>query len=605
MNERIKKAIDYIKVSRIYGDLYEHVSADSKFSELPFLNSSYIKNFKIDNNSKSYTTYFSSGTTSKPKAIVYTKNDFKVINNYLKWFNIVEGIENKEKVMVFMDQFFWGIGHLTYCGHVFAGNCVIPVDTDLPKSAIELIVESTKPTVISSLPSMLIQNKDVLACNSVKLIETTGEMLTIEDRKIIQDSYHAEVYDSYGLTESLIGVECSEHGGYHYLKEFVKLDIIDKKGNLLPDGGIGELIVTSFFHELMPIIKYRTGDICCLINQPCKCGLASPRVRFLGRIEKGYALDEGYEFLHKDLLQIVRSVDPNIKIKNVIVKKEQGIYNLIMELSKMNCLYKNKIEEKVSSFNQEMAFMVKRKKLKITINPIKIKLPRLSSEVSMEATLEKQFVKIRNKYQLIEIVQIKEFGKCLLIDGFMQGAETDHEIYDDKLILNLSEKDSNILILGGGDGFIASTILKRHPNIKKIDIVDIDKDVIASCNKFFERPAFFGEKVKYHIEDAIKFLESNQEQKYSAIIFDLTDVPVGAHENMKYFFERLAGLTKNIISPSGWISVYAGSPTVTEKYFNTKEYIIELFKRNYGNINQHNVFVPSFGEEAAIITIKK
>jgi len=235
----------------------------------------------------------------------------------------------------------------------------------------------------------------------------------------------------------------------------------------------------------------------------------------------------------------------------------------------------------------------------------KLILPRLSSEVPMEATWEKQLVKIKNKFQLIEIIQTKEFGKCLLIDGFMQGAETDHEVYDNKLILDLSDKDSNILILGGGDGFIASTILKGHPNVEKIDIVDIDKDVVDSCNKYFERPASFSKKVNFFIEDAIKFLESNQEKQYSAIIFDLTDVPVGAHENMENFFEQLAGLTKNIISPSGWISVYAGSPIVTEKYFNTKDYIIELFKRNYGNITQHNVFVPSFGEEAAIITIKK
>lgn len=367
MNERIKKAIDYIKSSRIYGNLYEDVSTNSKFSEIPFLDSSYIKNIKINDNSKSYTMYFSSGTTSNPKAMVYTKNDFKFINNYLKWFNEVEGMKDKERVMVFMDQFFWGIGYLTYCGHVFAGNCVIPVDTDLPKSAIKLIVESIKPTVISSLPSMLIQNKDVLASDSVKLVETTGETLSIEDRRIIQESYNADVYDSYGLTESLIGVECPEHNGYHYLEDFVKLDIIDRNKNLLSSGGVGELVVTSFFHELMPIIKYRTGDKCCLINSPCKCGLESPRVRILGRIEKGYELDEGYEFLHKDLLQIVKSVDPNIEIKNVLVKKKPGLSNLIMELSKSDDFHKKEIAQKIASFNQEIVFMVKRNKLKIRI----------------------------------------------------------------------------------------------------------------------------------------------------------------------------------------------------------------------------------------------
>lgn len=367
MNERIKRAIDYIQSSKIYGNLYENISKNADFSELPFLDSSHIKNIKIDENNKSYTTYFSSGTTSKPKAIAYTKNDVKLINNYLKWFNKVEGIKNKERVMVFMDQFFWGIGYLTYCGHVFSGNCVIPVDTDLPKSALELIVETTKPTVISSLPSMLIQNKDVLACKSIKLVETTGETLSIEDREIIKASYHAEVYDSYGLTESLIGIECSEHNGYHYLEEFIKLDVIDNNGNLMPAGGIGELVVTSFFHELMPIIKYRTGDRCYLMRQPCKCGLASPRVKVLGRIERGYELDEGYEFLHKDLIQIIRSVDPDIAIKNAFVEKKLSVFNFVIEISKSDEFTKKKIEQKIASFNQEIAFMIKRYKLKIRI----------------------------------------------------------------------------------------------------------------------------------------------------------------------------------------------------------------------------------------------
>lgn len=365
-NERIKKAVSYIKDHGIYGDLYGHVSLGSNFFDLPFLDQSYIKNIKINNN-KNYTVYFSGGTTSKPKAIIYTKDDFKIINNYLKWFNEVEGIKNKERVLVFMDQFFWGIGHLTYGGHVFAGNCVIPVDTDLPKSVMKLIVGSTKPTIISSLPSILIENKDVLAYDSVRLIETTGETLSTNDRKIIQDYYNAEVYDSYGLTESLIGVECPEHDGYHYLEEMVKLDVIDAKRNFLFKGMAGELVVTSFFHKLMPIIKYRTGDRCCLMSDPCKCGLVSPRVKFLGRIEKGYELDEGYEFLHKDLLQIIRNVDLCIEIRNIFVEKSPGFYNLVIELFGSDDFHSSMIKQKIASFNQEIAFMVKRNKLKIII----------------------------------------------------------------------------------------------------------------------------------------------------------------------------------------------------------------------------------------------
>jgi len=80
----------------------------------------------------------------------------------------------------------------------------------------------------------------------------------------------------------------------------------------------------------------------------------------------------------------------------------------------------------------------------------KIKLPRLTTNKPMEVTLEKELFKIKNQYQLIEIIQTKEFGKCLLIDGLMQGSETDHEIYDDKLLMNLSEKIQTSLSWAAG-----------------------------------------------------------------------------------------------------------------------------------------------------------
>jgi phenylacetate-coenzyme A ligase PaaK-like adenylate-forming protein len=368
MNNKLKKSIKYIKKSGVYGNLYKNFNFNDNFDNLPFLESRHIKNIKFNKIKKDYTTYFTSGTTSKPKAMVYTKKDFKLINKYLKWFNFVEGIRKKERVLVFMDQFFWGIGNLTNKGHVNSGDCIIPVDTDLPKSAIRLIVNSSYPSIISSLPSILIENKKFLNCKSVKKIETTGEMLSIKDRKKIEKYYKAEIYDSYGLTESLIGVECCEHDGYHYLEKFVKLDIVDKNNNILKKGSVGELIVTSFFHELMPIIKYKTGDKCCLIENVCKCGINSPRVKIIGRINKEYELDEGYTLKHKEIEEIIKKIDKKIKIINVLVNKNNNLYMLNIYTSKINEITKQKIIKKISFLNQEMSFMIKRKKVKININ---------------------------------------------------------------------------------------------------------------------------------------------------------------------------------------------------------------------------------------------
>lgn len=367
MNKKIRSAIMFLKKHQIYGDFYNNINDNSKFTDLPYLTSVQIKDANTNQDLGSYTTYFTSGTTSKPKAILYTKKDFTQINKYLKWFNKVEGIKEKERVLVFMDQFFWGIGHLTYRGHLEAGNCVVPVDTDLPKHAMRIIVDSVKPTMISSLPSILIENMDVLTSNTIKKIETTGEILSLNDRLIIENGYKAEVYDSYGLTESLVGVECDYHDGYHYDPKFVRIDVINKDCLDVKENETGELIVTSFFHELMPIIKYRTGDLGFKLTEKCKCRLNYPRVKIIGRIKKGYELDEGYEVMHDDLEKIVKGVYKDGLIRNIEVTKSPGWYSLKIYTENLDQTQKMEVKNKIEKLNQELVFMIKRNKLNIEI----------------------------------------------------------------------------------------------------------------------------------------------------------------------------------------------------------------------------------------------
>jgi len=105
----------------------------------------------------------------------------------------------------------------------------------------------------------------------LKVISTTSEMLTQHDRQLIAGAFGVPVFDSYGLREAgLIGHECAL-ATMHTMDEQLLLETIDPR-TLEPVDGEGELVVTNLVGMVMPIIRYRTGDIVTLSDVPCPCG---------------------------------------------------------------------------------------------------------------------------------------------------------------------------------------------------------------------------------------------------------------------------------------------------------------------------------------------
>jgi phenylacetate-CoA ligase len=112
----------------------------------------------------------------------------------------------------------------------------------------------------------------------LRAIVTTSEILG-ENRQIIEDAFGVPAYDSYGIRETgLIGHEC-QHQTMHTNDEQLILEVLDRQ-TLEPTDGEGELVATALISRVMPVIRYRTGDVVTLSNRPCPCGrtLASGRV---------------------------------------------------------------------------------------------------------------------------------------------------------------------------------------------------------------------------------------------------------------------------------------------------------------------------------------
>ena len=91
-----------------------------------------------------------------------------------------------------------------------------------------------------------------------------------------------ELYAIYGLPEIYgpgIGISCACQCGMHIWTDYVYYEIVDPKTNqLVPEGSIGELVITTLRKEGAPLIRYRTHDLTRELSGPCQCGLTFPRI---------------------------------------------------------------------------------------------------------------------------------------------------------------------------------------------------------------------------------------------------------------------------------------------------------------------------------------
>jgi phenylacetate-CoA ligase len=106
-----------------------------------------------------------------------------------------------------------------------------------------------------------------------KIVITTGETLDSFTRASLQDGFHSDVYDHYGMEEvgGSVAWECPTHSGYHINDESVVLEFL-RDGEPVDPGEPGEVYITSLTHRATPIIRYATGDIATPIGGECECG---------------------------------------------------------------------------------------------------------------------------------------------------------------------------------------------------------------------------------------------------------------------------------------------------------------------------------------------
>jgi phenylacetate-CoA ligase len=159
-----------------------------------------------------------------------------------------------------------------------------------------------------------------------------GEPLLPEVRNTIEQDYSITLRDGIGVGTGLIfGCECSQKAGFHITEEqFIEIVDPDTRKQLEP-GEVGAVVVTAFHNNAFPNIRYMTGDLSALANEPCPCGRTSPRLMgVMGRV--GDSVKVRALYLTPGQVETVASRFPVISKFQVVVSrvgyKDEMTFNL-------------------------------------------------------------------------------------------------------------------------------------------------------------------------------------------------------------------------------------------------------------------------------------
>ncbi|WP_457571168.1 phenylacetate--CoA ligase [Desulfovulcanus sp.] len=236
----------------------------------------------------------SSGTTGKRKVLCYTQKDVDDWTHFFARCYEMAELTSEDRVQIAVGYGVWtaGAGFQAACEKF--GALALPVGPGNLDLQCQFLMDF-QSTVICCTASMglllaeEVNRRGIKDKISLKKMIFGSERSSDAMRKRIQELLGLEhMFDIPGMTELYgpgTGLECVCHNGIHYWADYYILEIIDPETlEPVPDGEVGEMVVTTLRKEAVPLIRYRTRDLTRLLPGECACGCIMPRHdRILGR----------------------------------------------------------------------------------------------------------------------------------------------------------------------------------------------------------------------------------------------------------------------------------------------------------------------------------
>jgi phenylacetate-CoA ligase len=238
----------------------------------------------------------SSGTTGKPTVVPYTRNDIALWADLIARAYAAAGVTEHDVVhnAYGYGLFTGGLGF--HYGAELIGATVIPVSGGNTKRQL-ILMRDCGSTVLCCTPSYALLIAEVAeeegiapASLPLKIGMFGAEPWSERMRQEIESRLGIVALNMYGLSEVIgpgVAFECPERQGMHVFEDHFIPEIIDPQTTEpLPDGEVGELVLTCVTKEALPLIRYRTRDRTRLTREPCACGRTTVRIdRLVGRTD--------------------------------------------------------------------------------------------------------------------------------------------------------------------------------------------------------------------------------------------------------------------------------------------------------------------------------
>ncbi len=237
----------------------------------------------------------SSGTTGNPTVILHTQNDLDEWANQVARNLWMVGLRPDD---VFQNSSGYGMftGGLGFqYGAERLGMLTVPAAAGNSLRQIKFI-KDFGTTAIHAVPSYVTRLYEVMKEEGVdprrdtklKVLAIGAEPHSEEQRQRIENMMGVKAYNSFGMSEMCgpgVGFECPEQNGLHFWEDYYIVEIVNPETlEPVPDGEIGELVLTTLCREAMPLLRYRTRDLTRVLGRSCPCGRNHIRIdRMRGR----------------------------------------------------------------------------------------------------------------------------------------------------------------------------------------------------------------------------------------------------------------------------------------------------------------------------------
>jgi len=212
----------------------------------------------------------------------------------------------------------------------------------------------------------------------------------------------------------------------------------------------------------------------------------------------------------------------------------------------------------------------------------------LGRTISIDGKLIKE---VQSEYQNIKVYDTLSFGKLLQLDGVIQLTEFDEANYHEMFAhvpLTSHENPERVLVIGGGDGGIVREVVK-HKHVKKIDLVEIDEEVIKISEEHFPNIScgLQDPRVTIHFDDGSSYIK-DLEFQYDVIIIDSTD-PISVGESLfteEFYKDLTQAIRKHGMIVSQSESMFYNASMISN--------LKEVKTKYFGSVKYYYTMVPTY-----------